>query len=236
MKKLIWIMVLVFILAGCRQVDMPEDTEVNSTVVPITVKISTIGDALVGKEIIIDTKVEKGNQVITEADDVVVEIRKSGSDHRELLDAKNMGDGIYQVMHTFSDAGKYYIVSHVTADGLHVMPEKEIVVSEQGAKETAVHPKVNYDIVFTNIPVKSGKENKFEAAIEMEGEPLKGAAVFFEYWKEGSTDSKLLKAQEGNDGKYEKRIQFTEPGTYKVQVHVEKDDFHEHQLQTVEVP
>ncbi|MDQ7864562.1 hypothetical protein RCO48_36125 [Peribacillus frigoritolerans] len=37
------------------------------------------------------------------------------------------------------------------------------------------------------------------------------------------------------NGTYLNKVSFDEAGTYKVQVHVEKDEVHEHQLQTIHV-
>jgi uncharacterized protein YdhG (YjbR/CyaY superfamily) len=236
MKKIYLCTAMLFLLAGCQEVEKPEDKEVSS-VIPesIDATIAIKGNLVAGKEIIIETTVKEGSKLVNEAAEVLFEVRKSGQDKREMLEAKNTGSGTYQVMHTFSDQGKYYVIAHVTAKGLHVMPEKEIVIKGIEGEGTAVHPSTDISIEFQSNPVKAGSSSSFEATVQWDGKPLKDADVNFEVWKEGSNESHFTKAKEEALGTYQNKVSFDEPGTYKVQVHVEKDEVHEHQLQTIQV-
>lgn len=83
--------------------------------------------------------------------------------------------------------------------------------------------------------LKAGNSSNFEATVELNGKPLTNADVNFEVWKEGSEESHFTKAEEDGNGTYLNKVSFEEAGTYKVQVHVEKDEVHEHQLQTIHV-
>ncbi|MFJ8257453.1 FixH family protein [Peribacillus asahii] len=230
------ILLVLVLLAGCQETEMPEGKEVNSTVTtPLVASISSVGDLVAGKEIIIEASVKQGKEVIQEADEVLIEIRKSGSDERTMLGAKNIGEGKYQVLHTFPDSGKYFVIAHVTTKGLHVMPEKEFVIEEHKPSETSAHPSSDFSIDFFNNRAKAGQKSDVEAAIILDGKPLTAANVSFEVWKEGSEESHFIKAIEKESGKYQNKVSFQEEGTYKIQVHVEKGELHEHQLQTIEV-
>lgn len=181
MKKLYMCTALLVMLAGCQESEMPEDKEVNSAV-PVSMDASIVikGKVEPGKEVILETAVKQGSQLVNEADEVLFEVRKSGQDKREMLEAKNTGSGMYQVMHTFEEQGKYIVVSHVTAKGLHVMPEKEVVVPGHESEGASVHPSTDVSIGFQSNPVKAGNSSNFEATVELNGKPLTNADVNFE--------------------------------------------------------
>ncbi|WP_057912564.1 FixH family protein [Peribacillus muralis] len=236
MKKIYMCSALLFMLAGCQQTEMQEDKEVNSAVPEsMEASIAIKGTLDEGKEVILETTVKQGSQLVNEADEVLFEVRKSGHDKRDMLEAKNTGSGKYQVMHTFTEQGKYIVVAHVTAKGLHVMPEKEVVIPEHEAQGASVHPSTDVSIEFQSNPVKAGSSSMFAATVELDGKPLTNADVNFEVWKDGSEESHFTKAEDDGNGRYENKVSFVEAGTYKVQVHVEKDEVHEHQLQTIQV-
>lgn len=236
MKKLYVCTALLFMLAGCQESEMPEDKEVN-TVIPESMEASIVikGKLVPGKEVILETTVKQGSNLVNEAGEVLFEVRKSGQDKREMLEAKNTGSGTYQVMHTFNEQGKFYVVAHVTAKGPHVMPEKEVVVTDHESEGASAHPSTDVSIDFQSNPVKAGSSSNFETTVELNGKPLTNADVNFEVWKEGSEESHFTKAKEEEKGNYQNKVSFVEPGTYKVQVHVEKDEVHEHRLQTIQV-
>lgn len=235
MKKLYMCTLLLVLLAGCQANEKPEDKEVSNLIETMEATIAVKGNLAPGKEIILETKVRAGSQPVSEADEVLFEVRKSGQDKREMLDAKSTGSGTYQVMHTFSKSGTYYITVHVTANNQHVMPEKKVVIPEHESEVSMVHPKANVLIDFHSNPVTAGNSANFEAYVQMDGKPLTDADVKFEVWKEGSDESHFTNAEESAKGSYLNKVSFDESGTYKIQVHVEKEEVHEHQLQTIQV-
>ncbi|PJN86646.1 FixH family protein [Bacillus sp. mrc49] len=236
MKKIYMCSALLIMLAGCQQAEMQEDKEVNSAVPEsMEASIAIKGSLDKGKEVILETTVKQGSRLVNEADEVLFEVRKSGHDKREMLDSKNTGSGKYQVMHTFTEQGKYIVIAHVTAKGLHVMPEKEVVIPEHEDESATAHPSTDVSIEFQSNPVKAGSSSTFAASVELDGKPLTNADVNFEVWKDGSEESHFTKAEDEGNGRYQNKVSFVEPGTYKVQVHVEKDEVHEHQLQTIQV-
>ncbi|MGE7604136.1 FixH family protein [Peribacillus sp. NPDC097675] len=236
MKKFYLCAVLMLALAGCQENEKPEDEEV-SNIIPDTMEatIAVKGTLVSGKEVILETTVKEGSHLVNETDEVLFEVRKSGQDKREMLETKNTGSGTYQVMHTFGKEGKYHVIAHVTAKGQHVMPEKEIVITDNESEGAAVHPRADVLIEFHSNPVTAGNSSTFEAKVHKDGKPLTDADVHFEVWKDGSDESQFTNTKEGENGKYLNKVSFDETGTYKVQVHVEKEEVHEHQLQTIQV-
>jgi hypothetical protein len=51
------------------------------------------------------------------------------SDH-PFYDAVHVGDGIYELEHTFEEPGKYQVMYHVTARGYHDMVKHELEITE----------------------------------------------------------------------------------------------------------
>ncbi|MDQ0219937.1 FixH family protein [Peribacillus cavernae] len=117
------------ILSACQNKETAEDKEVISNVPdPLTAEISSRGVNSTSKEILLEAIVTQGTKSLDHADEVTFEIRKSGEDNRQLIEADNDGYGKYRIMHTFRDDGKYIVIAHVTAGEQHVMPEKELVI------------------------------------------------------------------------------------------------------------
>lgn len=68
-----------------------------------------------------------GGEKVDDANEVKFEVWKHGDGEREMLEAKHDGDGRYSVEKTFTEAGTYSVVAHVTARDMHNMPKKDIV-------------------------------------------------------------------------------------------------------------
>jgi hypothetical protein len=78
----------------------------------------------------------QGEEDVTDATDVQFEIWKvNSSETGELIEANHLSNGIYSISHAFDEDGIYYIQSHVTARGLHVMPTRQIMVGEISKEE-----------------------------------------------------------------------------------------------------
>lgn len=121
---------LTTLLAGCHQNEQPEEKEVNTVVAePISAAISIKGNLVSNKEVDIETSLIQGTRPLDHVDEVKIEIRKAGEDERQLFDAENSGKGQYHLKHTFSEPGKYFLIAHITEQGQHIMPEKEIIIS-----------------------------------------------------------------------------------------------------------
>ncbi|WLR58915.1 FixH family protein [Guptibacillus hwajinpoensis] len=72
--------------------------------------------------------------------------------------------------------------------------------------------------------------------IAEEEELLTEANVRFEYWKEGEEKHTYTDTEENGEGMYEGTTEISEPGTYKLKVHVEKgEELHTHKPYVLEV-
>ena len=130
-KKIIIGVLLSMMLVACQAKAQPEGEEVSSQLIPLTAVIKTEGAKVRGTEMKLVASVMQGSKVVEEADDVVFEVRKAGQDERKMLPAEHMAKGDYSSSYTFEEVGKYYIVVHVTANGMHVMPEKVIEIASE---------------------------------------------------------------------------------------------------------
>ncbi|MCA0173898.1 FixH family protein [Bacillus sp. RAR_GA_16] len=67
-------------------------------------------------------------------------------------------------------------------------------------------------------------------------QPLTEANVRFEYWKEGEEKHTYTDTEENSEGMYEGTTEMSDPGTYKLKVHVEKgEELHTHKPYVLEV-
>lgn len=130
-KKIVIGASICMVLAACQTNAQPEGEEVSSQLIPLTAVIKTAGEKETGSELKLVVTVMQGSKAIEEADDVVFEVRKAGQDERKMLPAVHLDKGDYSSSYTFEEAGKYYVVVHVTANGLHVMPEKVIEIASK---------------------------------------------------------------------------------------------------------
>ncbi|MFJ5622572.1 FixH family protein [Peribacillus loiseleuriae] len=130
-KKIVLGVLISMMLVACQGKAQPEGEEVSSQLIPLTAVIKTEGVMESGTEMKLAVSVMQGSKTIEDADDVVFEVRRAGQDERKMLPAEYMAKGDYSSRYTFEEAGKYYVVVHVTANGLHVMPEKAIKIASK---------------------------------------------------------------------------------------------------------
>ncbi|MFT9597547.1 FixH family protein [Mesobacillus sp.] len=114
---------IIFILGGCAQESkeesLPEMVDVE-IVIPEVIKK--------GETVALKARITQGKEDVNDADSVQFEIWKEGQETHEKLDAKNTESGIYAIQKSFSEAGKYTIIAHVTARDMHNMPKMEFIV------------------------------------------------------------------------------------------------------------
>lgn len=133
MKKVIPVLMLSFLLlAACGNADndsssgSSSEQKAKESLKPLEVDILTATDAFQpGKKGTIKIKVTKGEETVSDADDVQFEIWQDGhkSDSKK-HEAENKKDGIYALSHTFKEKGAYHVITHVTARSSHTMPKK----------------------------------------------------------------------------------------------------------------
>ncbi|MEA3322437.1 MAG: FixH family protein [Bacillota bacterium] len=264
MKKLILFISLLslLMLAACGSTNNNENTNGNNNEVPSMVEVEIkLPEAVEpNEEVKIEALVTQGEENVDDAREVKFEVWKQGqeADH-EMVEASNDGSGIYSIAKTFEEEGFYYVVAHTTARDMHVMPrveltvgnpelsEKEDVHEEEGhSHDHETHEETDHNdhhghesnLNMTLNPtdaVKANQETTLSTEIKQEDTALTDANVRFEIWHEDSEKHEFVDAKEVSDGVYEAKATMKESGLHYVQIHVEKDELHEHQQEELEV-
>ncbi|MNE77228.1 hypothetical protein D3C80_1735270 [compost metagenome] len=78
--------------------------------------------AKVDEKVSFEAKVTQDGSNVDNAQEVTFEIWKDGSDKHSKITVASAGDGKYVMLKSFSEAGSYHVISHVTADSQHSMP------------------------------------------------------------------------------------------------------------------
>jgi ABC-type glycerol-3-phosphate transport system substrate-binding protein len=124
--------VSVLVLASCssqkeKQSTMPKMLDVNLAISP--------QKAVVNQSITFEATVTQGKERVNDADEVTFEIWRSKDPNHERIDIKKGKNGVYSLTKTFQQDGTYYVISHITARGLHNMPKKEFVIGQPSEEE-----------------------------------------------------------------------------------------------------
>lgn len=133
MKKIMLIVVpFLLLLVGCTST--PEE-EISLEIVQVEMQFPEKVDE--AEEVVVKTLVTQGEEKVEDAQEVQIEIwnMEKGKENSLLLDAEHVGDGVYEVKHSFEDNGLYRLQSHVTARDMHVMPTKQLVVGDLSQEE-----------------------------------------------------------------------------------------------------
>lgn len=237
-----WMMIAVFllVLAGCSGGHEGHNSELaNELPKEVKVEVKTVPEAVKAHEHTeIQAIVTQDGKAVNDADDVKFEIWKAGAEQHEMLAAKAKGNGVYTIDKTFPEDGVYHITAHTNARDMHVMPTVQITVGTGQAaaqeQEGQDHHHSDTTIQLTTDQVHAGKASPVQAQVQHSGEPLTGAEVQFEIWKDGAERHEYVSSKEGANGQYEASFVF-EADTYHINVHVRKGELHEHKEQTVEV-
>jgi len=228
---------------GSSQLDAANGEQDEDALQPLEVAILTEEDAFEpGKEGKIEIKVTKGDENVTDADDVQFEIWKQGhEDQSEKFEGKNEGGGIYSHTHTFDEEGVYYVIAHVTARGSHTMPQKEFKVGEA---ETLNHQEESHSdgheqelSIHIEKPdaIKVNEPAVLTVHLQEDGKPFTEANVTFEYWQAGQDNHEFVDTSENKQGQYTRELLFNESGEYQLNVHVKKGEIHSHKEITFQV-
>ena len=120
---------LVGILAGCGQdEDVPTEAVLPE---PIEVELTVPEQGNVDEPVVITTLVTQGEEHVDDASEVEYEIWEEGKKEDSIhVETTNDKEGIYSAENTFETDGLYNVQVHVTARGMHVMPEKQIQIGE----------------------------------------------------------------------------------------------------------
>lgn len=251
-------------LAACGSTNNNEHTNGSKDEVlsMVEVKIKLPEAVEPNEEVKIEALVTQGEENVDDAHEVKFEVWKQGqeADH-EMVEATNDGSGIYSITKTFEEEGFYYVVAHTTARDMHVMPRVELTVGNPDPAEKneeheheeeghnhdhGTHEQTNHDdhhshesslnmTLQSTDEVKANQETTLSTEIKQEDAALTDATVRFEIWHEDSEKHEFVDAKEVSDGVYEAKATMKETGLHYVQIHVEKDELHEHQQEELEV-
>lgn len=133
MKRLLLVVVpFLLLVVGCTSAP-EEETSMKIVEVEITVPENVKEE----EEIAVKTLVTQGEEIVEDAKEVKFEIWnvEKGKENSVLLDAEHVGNGVYEVKHSFENKGVYRVQSHVTARDMHVMPTKQLVVGDLSEEE-----------------------------------------------------------------------------------------------------
>ena len=236
-------LVCIFTLIACgsnNQVD-----EGDGELLSLDVEFELPEQAEVGETVELKATVTYGNEMVTDADEVVFEHWLTGNeDDGTMLESTNHEDGTYTAKVTFEEDGVYEIYAHTTARDLHTMPKKSITVGDGQAESNNVsehdhnHHAEGFVIHLMELnEVKLAEEVDFVVHLQMDEVPFENATVRYEIWNtENEDERKWIDASETKAGEYTGAHTFDEAGAYTINIHVKDDEnLHEHQDFTFEV-
>ncbi|WP_163101745.1 FixH family protein [Peribacillus alkalitolerans] len=243
-KLLLLSMTFLVILTGCNGIGDKKDSEtkeqVDKSATPIKAEIQLSNQAKTGEKTKIVVEVSQNDQPVN-ASEVVFEIVKTGENTKQMIDTKNTKQGNYEAEYIFQTAGTYRITAHVTASNMHTMPEDEITVVQAGnvssskKNTTSEHHHSHVEFEFNPKAVQSIGKQELLVSIKNEHHPLEKSEVQFEVWLEGTDKHLYIPANEIKPGSYMAEITFSETGIHNIQIHVVKDEIHDHSKYQVNI-
>lgn len=255
MKKILFFFIMImFVLTACSNGQDPKEESLENVPALLEVSIITPEKIEINQEVSIKAQVSQGEEKVTNADEVKFEIWKSDQQDHEMLPAKNQKDGTYTIKKSFSEGGNYFIVAHTTANRMHSMPRKEVIVlgseSENGQatdeekedpdqhSDHEQHEHHNSEVSFDfHSPTTIKRNQQAELSVKLaQGEQLiTGGSVRFEIWKENDTKHQFVDGKENSPGTYSTVFSFPSEGHFIVKIHVEKGNIHDHIEKSVDV-
>ncbi|MCM3669135.1 FixH family protein [Mesobacillus maritimus] len=201
-----------------------------------------------GAEVTLETYVSQGGEAVEDANEVKFEVLKEGEADSEMLEGEHQGDGLYAATMLFAEAGSYKVTSHVTARDMHNMPSETLIIgnaSEVEAEDTDAHSgesehhhehegAVTVELQ-SDVEPQANQENELSVLVKEKDNPLTDAKVSFEISRKGQEKHEFIDAKETGNGIYKAGKAFESAGNYQLNVHINKDHLHEHQLFTLTV-
>jgi hypothetical protein len=262
MKKIALLMavLLVAVLGACGNAGENEQNQEVPEFLEVEIKLPE-ENLEVGAEINLEAYVSQGGEGVEDADEVKFEVLKQGDSESEMLEGEHQGEGIYTAKKKFEAEGVYAVTAHVTARDMHNMPKKELIVgnpsesagsedqetdSHEDSHDTNSHEDDSDshghghegDVVVdlqSGLDMVVNEDTELSVLIKEKGNPLTGAKIRFEIWKEGQEQHEFLDAAEAGNGIYHATKTFETTGTHLINVHINTDSLHEHQLFSVAV-
>ncbi|WP_036822262.1 FixH family protein [Pontibacillus yanchengensis] len=270
MKRNIMITVMftvaIFILAACGGQPKEEGNSASSSdsndvpeMIEVSISTTPSSDELKPNEAFtIQAKVTQGDENVNDADEVKFEFWKKGEEEHEKVEGEFTEKGVYELEKTVKEPGTYYVISHVTARGMHNMPQKELQIgemnhgssNEETMEDGETHEESSSEEgeghhshgeggmmahIMLDEKVSVNEEVSLVGHLQKDNKPLTEADVQFEVWKKGEEKHEYVDAKEGKKGEYSVAYTFKEKGDYHVNLHYKKDDMHSHKETIVTV-
>lgn len=206
----------------------------------------------VGQEGTFTAIVTQGGEAVDDADEVTFEVWQEGQkEESEMIEAEHGENGSYILHKAFDQAAIYHIQSHVTARGMHTMPVAQLTVGEPNAEtednaHDAEHQEEEEDghhdhasaievQLHVDNELKAHEEQQLSVQVVNNGEALTDGRISLEIKHETEQDDAWIDLEELDNGEYSRTHTFSYTGTYSVNVHVRKDDLHDHKAFDVTV-
>lgn len=245
MKKLILLLLIVTVLSACSQDDNSSNGSSDNVVRTIDANLQVPEKAEKNKVQIFSVTVTQNGKPVEDASEVEFEIWKDGlKDKSEMIKATHAGEGKYIVEKNFEENGVYHIQSHVSARSMHTMPKKEITIGNletttqnsdpEGQQNEADHSHIAIKLQKPEL-ISASEKVTFRAEVKNEEQPLEEASVTLVIWQKDDTKHKWIDMSEISAGTYDTSLTFDKGGPYYVNVHVKKDDDHDHKKYTIQV-
>ncbi|RAL23210.1 FixH family protein [Thermoflavimicrobium daqui] len=195
----------------------------------------------VGKSIQLSSTVKRGDKPATDATVKFEVWEKNSKEKHQMLDAKHDGKGTYHVNQTYSKAGEYLVVVHVTAPQVHQMISGQFQVGNLKHSHHHGHGQAVQLHMMLPDSIQKGKEVTLVGHVQQvtsikneqqNYKPLEKANVRFEIWQEGKDQHQFVDTKESSPGQYTATYTFLEASKYHIKLHVEKDKIHEHKEET----
>jgi hypothetical protein len=239
LKRKIGLFILIVVLGALAACGNGKEEEVPTEVKApemLEVELTVSETAAIDETVEMRAFVTQGDEEIDNADEVVFEVWEEGKkSDSEMIDSVHEKGGIYTAETSFEHEGLFHVQVHVTANGLHTMPLKEVVVGDGGSYDEQAEPDHHYHTegfsmqFITPEDATANNDAELVVQIQLDNEPLEKLNVRYEIWSDLSEKHEWVDAEEIQAGEYVADYTFKEASTYHVQIHVEDDkDLHEH--------
>lgn len=139
------VLAMLFVAACSNEKDKQgnESPDFSLGVIEVEAKITPEKGAI-DAPIKIEALVTLGTEKVEDANEVLFEIWRKGQEgeHEKVL-GKHEGKGIYAIEKSFTEAGLYFVISHVTARNMHTMPTNAFVIGEVSDEDLKEMEEVN---------------------------------------------------------------------------------------------
>ena len=227
-----------------------KSTEEQAPEIP-TVDVTFESDPLpVEEETTIQATVTQGGDPVEDAEYVDFEIwnKQDGKENSTTVESEHIGDGVYEITHTFEKAGMYEMFAHTQVGDLHTMPKNTIQVGNEMAmedestdsSESSDHGHDHGDGKFMvhlmdKQDFKAEGQSDLITHVNKMEQPFEEAMVRYEIISDQLDKHEYVDAEETNPGEYTGSFTFPSAGSYTVKVHYEKPDEEIHGHQEIEV-